>query len=150
MGLPRICPYLRGFGSNFLHFGARLLHILKSLLARENGIFFVMWPGWQELGNKYCWHLVVSFLNKSVWMKPSLSIETCISKNGTPHSFLFLIISCSELDMWVEFIEIFNDFFQIIDTTAPEKKYIFFLNEMFVDIELYYTKIHKNTSIVWY
>ena len=48
--------------------------------------------------------------------------------------------------MWVEFIEIFNDFFQIIDTTAPEKKYIFFLNEMFVDIEFYYTKIHKNSQ----
>ena len=48
--------------------------------------------------------------------------------------------------MWVEFIEIFNDFFQIIDTTAPEKKYIFFLNEMFVDIEFYYTKIHKKVN----
>ena len=50
--------------------------------------------------------------------------------------------------MWVEFIEIFNDFFQIIDTTATEKKYIFFLNEMFVDIEFYYTKIVNSMLLI--
>ena len=56
------------------------LQILIILMLNPKGMAFLVWAGWHELGNKY-WFLSVSFLNKSVSMRPSI-IEHEVSKKG--------------------------------------------------------------------